>query len=216
MARVSALLRHPRLGSIKRRSAMQIKKHDRSHMVELRDGSAWRIWPGDIPKTLQWLADDGDRRRGHRRRNLFARADQSLERVTGASDKCQHVLACGRRPALPARGLSGRPGECRRERTYCTSLRLTRQQARRDLPEEEIMPHTRYIVVQHKDEWLIKFGDEEYGPYHSRAEAMLFAIDAAQKLGEQGENTQVGLMGEHGRFRAEWSYGKDPYPPQGL
>ena len=46
-----------------------------------------------------------------------------------------------------------------------------------------------------------------YGPYHSRAEAMLFAIDAAQKLGEQGENTQVGLMGEHGRFRAEWSYG---------
>jgi hypothetical protein len=38
------------------------------------------------------------------------------------------------------------------------------------------MPHTRYIVVQHKDEWLIKFGDEEYGPYHSRAEAMLFAL----------------------------------------
>jgi len=37
------------------RSAMQIKKHDRSHMVELRAGSAWRIWPGDIPKTLQWL-----------------------------------------------------------------------------------------------------------------------------------------------------------------
>jgi hypothetical protein len=31
------------------------------------------------------------------------------------------------------------------------------------------MPHTRYIVVQHKDEWLIKFGDEEYGPYHSQA-----------------------------------------------
>jgi hypothetical protein len=105
-----------------------------------------------------------------------------------------------------------------RERTYCTWLQLTRQQAHRDLPEEEIMPHTRYIVVQHKDEWLIKFGvgDKEYGPYHSQAEAMLFAIDAAQKLGEQGENTQVGLIGEHGRFRAEWSYGKDPYPPQGL
>jgi len=34
---------------------MQIKKHDRSHLVELRDGSAWRIWPGDIPWTLQWL-----------------------------------------------------------------------------------------------------------------------------------------------------------------
>jgi hypothetical protein len=23
-------------------------------MVELGDGSAWRIWPGDVPKTLQW------------------------------------------------------------------------------------------------------------------------------------------------------------------
>jgi hypothetical protein len=34
---------------------MQIKQHDRSHLVELRDGSAWRIWPGDIPKTLLWL-----------------------------------------------------------------------------------------------------------------------------------------------------------------
>src|SRR5262249_21792625 len=43
------------LHSVARRSVMQIKKHDRSHMVELRDGSAWRTWPGDIPKTLQWL-----------------------------------------------------------------------------------------------------------------------------------------------------------------
>jgi hypothetical protein len=33
---------------------MRIKKHDRSHMVELADGSAWRIWPGDIPATLGW------------------------------------------------------------------------------------------------------------------------------------------------------------------
>jgi hypothetical protein len=34
---------------------MQIKQHDRSHIVELSDGSAWRIWPGDVSKTLQWL-----------------------------------------------------------------------------------------------------------------------------------------------------------------
>lgn len=24
-------------------------------MVELADGSAWRIWPGDIPATLGWV-----------------------------------------------------------------------------------------------------------------------------------------------------------------
>src|SRR5262245_18921707 len=44
------------LGSTYGRSAMQLKRHDTSLLMELRDGSAWRIWPGDIPKTLQWRA----------------------------------------------------------------------------------------------------------------------------------------------------------------
>ncbi len=33
---------------------MQIKRHDKSHIVVLSDGSAWRIWPGDISETLRW------------------------------------------------------------------------------------------------------------------------------------------------------------------
>jgi hypothetical protein len=33
---------------------MQIKQHDKSHIVQLSDGSTWRIWPGDVSKTLQW------------------------------------------------------------------------------------------------------------------------------------------------------------------
>lgn len=41
------------------------------------------------PQDLAVATDDGDRRREHRRQNLFARADQSLERITGASDKRQ-------------------------------------------------------------------------------------------------------------------------------
>src|SRR5258707_10111791 len=64
---------------------------------------AWRY-----PQDLAVAAEDRDRRRGHRGRNLFARAGRSLERLTGASDKSQRVLACRRRPALPSRGLSGR------------------------------------------------------------------------------------------------------------
>ena len=32
-----------------------IKRHDKSDIVELDDGSRWRIWPGDSSKTLQWL-----------------------------------------------------------------------------------------------------------------------------------------------------------------
>ena len=49
------------------------------------------------------------------------------------------------------------------------------------------MAQARYFVVHHDGNWLIKFDDEEYGPYNTQSEAMLFAIDAAQKLGDQGE-----------------------------
>jgi hypothetical protein len=34
---------------------MLIARHDKSHIVELEDGSRWRIWPGDMAATLQWL-----------------------------------------------------------------------------------------------------------------------------------------------------------------
>jgi len=76
------------------------------------------------------------------------------------------------------------------------------------------MSQARYFVVQHDDHWIIRFGDEEYGPYKSKNEAMLFAIDAAQKLGEHGEGgAEVLLMGENNHVRPEWVYGRDPYPP---
>jgi 20S proteasome alpha/beta subunit len=76
------------------------------------------------------------------------------------------------------------------------------------------MPHARYFIVRHDDRWIIKFLDEEFGPYQSEKEAMLFAVDAAQKLGEQGENAQVCVMGENGHFRPEWTFGQDSYPPR--
>jgi len=75
------------------------------------------------------------------------------------------------------------------------------------------MPHTRYFIVQNNNEWVIKYEDEEFGPYQSQKEALLFAVDAAQKLGEHGENTEVCVMGENGHFRPEWTYGRDAYPP---
>lgn len=34
---------------------MRIRRHKKSHIVELADHSVWRIWPADIPKTLLWL-----------------------------------------------------------------------------------------------------------------------------------------------------------------
>ena len=72
-------------------------------------------------------------------------------------------------------------------------------------------PYTRYLVVCHEDLWFIKFDGEEYGPYQTKREAMLFAIDAAQKLGEQGDQTQVVRVHVNGEALSVWTFG-DPYP----
>jgi hypothetical protein len=37
---------------------MKIRAHFESHIVELDDGSAWRIYPGDIDVTLNWQPAD--------------------------------------------------------------------------------------------------------------------------------------------------------------
>jgi hypothetical protein len=73
------------------------------------------------------------------------------------------------------------------------------------------MPTARYFIVhdQVQDEWMIKYGKDEFGPYKTQDEAMLFAIDAAQKLGAYGESAEVCLMGENGHFHAEWVAGRD-------
>jgi hypothetical protein len=34
---------------------MKILEHTESHIVKLDDGSTWRIFPGDIDRTLMWL-----------------------------------------------------------------------------------------------------------------------------------------------------------------
>ena len=35
---------------------MRIKNHEKSYIVELEDGSAWRIWPGDLAIPLLWIS----------------------------------------------------------------------------------------------------------------------------------------------------------------
>jgi hypothetical protein len=33
---------------------MRIRKHKGSCIIELDDGSAWRVWPDDVERTKQW------------------------------------------------------------------------------------------------------------------------------------------------------------------
>jgi hypothetical protein len=68
------------------------------------------------------------------------------------------------------------------------------------------MPVARYFVERlttYSDVWMVKFDDEEHGPYKSQSGAVLFAIGAAEKLNEHGEKAQVVIMGP------TWTYDQD-------
>src|SRR5262249_44475303 len=43
--------------SLARGTAARIKSHAKSHIVELTDNSRWRIWPGDLARTLAWTSE---------------------------------------------------------------------------------------------------------------------------------------------------------------
>ena len=75
-------------------------------------------------------------------------------------------------------------------------------------------PRTLYWIEREEDVWLIRFDRADYGPYKTEREALLFAIEAANKLGEQGDETQVLVTDECGDVRAAWTFGQDPYPPR--
>jgi hypothetical protein len=75
-------------------------------------------------------------------------------------------------------------------------------------------PRKLYWIERQEDVWFIRFDGHDYGPYKSEREAMLFAADAANKLGEQGEETQVMVTEENGDVRPAWTFGQDPYPPR--
>ena len=36
---------------------MKIRTHSESHIVELDDGTKWRVFPGDLAMTLNWQPD---------------------------------------------------------------------------------------------------------------------------------------------------------------
>jgi hypothetical protein len=82
-------------------------------------------------------------------------------------------------------------------------------------PVAEPRPRKRYVVVRREDVWFIMFGGEEFGPYKTEREAKLFAIEAAHKLGEHGEETEVMLSSdEAGAVLPVWVYGQHAYPPR--
>jgi len=77
------------------------------------------------------------------------------------------------------------------------------------------MSRTQYFVVLHSGEWKIKLDGKHYGPYATQRAAIKTAVDAAHKNGDNGLDSQVLVQGTDNKFRTEWTYGNDPFPPPG-
>lgn len=77
------------------------------------------------------------------------------------------------------------------------------------------MARAQYFVVLHQGEWKISFNGKHFGPYKTQRDAIKSAVDAAHKTGANGGEAQVLVQGENNKFRTEWTYGNDPYPPPG-
>jgi hypothetical protein len=77
------------------------------------------------------------------------------------------------------------------------------------------MARLQYVVVLHQNEWKISFQGKHYGPYQTQRTAIRAAVDAAHKAGKNGDDAQVLIQGTDNKFRTEWTYGNDPYPPPG-
>jgi hypothetical protein len=80
------------------------------------------------------------------------------------------------------------------------------------------MLRTQYVVAQHDGLWEIRLDGKYCGQYHSRRDALSAAIEAAHKaaLEARGFNYPPRVLAESSYSRemqAEWTYGKDPYPP---
>lgn len=77
------------------------------------------------------------------------------------------------------------------------------------------MARAQYAVVLHGGQWKIAFEGKHYGPYDTQKEAIKQAVNAAHKAGREGHDAQVLVQGTDNKFRTEWTYGHDPYPPPG-
>ena len=76
--------------------------------------------------------------------------------------------------------------------------------------EEDKMARTQFVVVRDQGQWKISVNGVHYGPYATQRDAVRAAVDAAHEAGRKGLKGQVLLRDQ---FRIEWTYGKDPYPP---
>ncbi len=71
-----------------------------------------------------------------------------------------------------------------------------------------------YYVLSAVKGWDVKL-DEKRWNYASQALAINAAVAAAKATWSRGTPAQVLVQGQDGKWRTEWTYGQDPFPPRG-
>jgi hypothetical protein len=72
------------------------------------------------------------------------------------------------------------------------------------------MSRPRYIVVCQDAEWrIMRKGRRQDGAYATKSEAVHAAIAIAERAGHAGEDAEVLVRHEDGRFMIEWMFGHD-------
>lgn len=70
----------------------------------------------------------------------------------------------------------------------------------------------KFYVLSSPGGWLVQKPDSgRVGPFPTQQDA----IDWARTAAKLSAPSQVLIQGRDGRFRTEWTYGNDPYPPLG-
>jgi hypothetical protein len=81
------------------------------------------------------------------------------------------------------------------------------------MPERGFMAGVQYFVTRYKGQWAVSLKDAYSGPHATEQEAIGVAVESAHEQGQAGNDAQVLVQGHDNRFRSEWVYGCDPYPP---
>jgi hypothetical protein len=83
------------------------------------------------------------------------------------------------------------------------------------------MPRAVYYVVSEGQNWRMRYGwqgaDSQLftTEFPTKSSAIRYAVDCAHTEGKKGNDAQVVIQDQSGKWQTEWTYGHDPYPPKG-
>ena len=75
------------------------------------------------------------------------------------------------------------------------------------------MPRMTYYVLKQRAGWKIRYGDNEYTGYSTRAAAVQAAISIAEKWAKNGHDAEVQVEGADGNWTMEWPNDPNPFAP---